>query len=48
MLHFHKLRPVVSTLVVAAFLTSNAQAVSLANIEGLYLSTPVKVISLPR
>jgi hypothetical protein len=34
MLHFHKFRPIVSTLVVAAFLASNAQAVSLANIEG--------------
>src|SRR5208337_4570048 len=34
MLHFPNLRPIVSTLVVAAFLTSNAQAVSLANIEG--------------
>jgi hypothetical protein len=34
MLHFHNLRPIVSTFLVAAFLTSNAQAVSLANIEG--------------
>jgi hypothetical protein len=34
MLHFHKFRPIVSTLVVAAFLAGNAQAVSLANIEG--------------
>jgi len=34
MLHFHKFRPIVSTLVVAAFLSSNAQAVSLVNIEG--------------
>ncbi len=34
MLHFHKLRPIVSTLVVAAFLSGNAQAASLANIEG--------------